>query len=109
MRVAIVGLVSKRYKTWKAVNDMPKIKLKKRYKEAGDIVPKLLDIGFDFETACDFVNSIEDADVVEVVRCKDCVYFEPSEVTNAAFCDWHRGIFETYPNEFCCHGERKEQ
>lgn len=43
---------------------MPEIKLQKRYKYAGDIMPKLLDIGFDLETASDFLNSIPDADVV---------------------------------------------
>lgn len=35
---------------------MPEIKLDKRYKYAGDIMPKLLDIGFDLETAQDFMN-----------------------------------------------------
>ena len=45
---------------------MPELKLNKRYKYAGDIMPKLLDIGFDLETATDFLNGIEDADVVEV-------------------------------------------
>lgn len=50
---------------------MAEIRLKKRYKYAGDIMPKLLDIGFDIETANDFLNSIEDADVApraEVAR-----------------------------------------
>jgi hypothetical protein len=42
---------------------MVEIKLNKRYKYAGDIMPKLLEIGFDLETACDFLNSIKDADV----------------------------------------------
>lgn len=42
---------------------MAEIKLQKRYKYAGDIMPKLLDIGFDLETANDFLNSIPDADV----------------------------------------------
>ena len=43
---------------------MPEIKLSKRYKCASDIMPKLLEVGFDFETASDFLNSIADADVV---------------------------------------------
>lgn len=43
---------------------MTEIKLNKRYKFAGDIMPKLLEIGFDLETAQDFLNSIKDADVV---------------------------------------------
>ena len=50
---------------------MPKIKLGKRYKYAGDIMPKLLEIGFDLETAQDFLNSIKDAEAApksEVAR-----------------------------------------
>lgn len=42
---------------------MAELKLQKRYKYAGDIMPKLLDIGFDLETASDFLNDIPDADV----------------------------------------------
>lgn len=42
---------------------MPEIKLKKRYKYVGDIYPKLLEIGFDNETAQNFLNDIKDADV----------------------------------------------
>lgn len=55
---------------------MDEIKLNKRCKYAGDIFPKLIDIGFDIETATDFLNNIKDADVVEVVRCKDCEYWQ---------------------------------
>lgn len=43
---------------------MAELKLSKRYKFAGDIMQELLDIGFDLETATDFLNSIPDADVV---------------------------------------------
>jgi hypothetical protein len=46
------------------------------------------------------------AEVVEVVRCKDCVWFK--EVAYGCYCDWHRGCYETYPNNFCKHGERRE-
>ena len=42
---------------------MAELKLQKRYKYAGDIMPKLLDIGFDLETASNFLNDIPDADV----------------------------------------------
>lgn len=45
---------------------MAEIKLKKRYKYAGDIFQKLIGIGFDVETATAFLNEVEDADVVEV-------------------------------------------
>ena len=51
---------------------MAEIKLKKRYKYAGDIFQKLIGIRFNVEAATDFLNEVEDANVVEVVRCKDC-------------------------------------
>ena len=60
---------------------MSEIKLSKRYKYAGDIFPKLIEVGFDVETAEDFLNSIPDSavipkgeNVVEVVRCENCTY-----------------------------------
>ena len=45
---------------------MPEIKLKTRYKAAGDVFNALLAVGFDPETAGAFLNDINDADVVEV-------------------------------------------
>ena len=48
------------------------------------------------------------ADVVEVVRCKDCIWCKESEVTNSIYCDWHREYYETFPNDYCCYGERKK-
>ena len=47
-------------------------------------------------------------DFVEVVRCKDCIFCKASEVTNSYYCDWHREYYETYPNDYCSYGERKE-
>ena len=84
---------------------MPEIKLNKRYKYAGDIMPKLLEIGFDIETAQDFLNSIEDADVVGVVRCKDCRYIETTEY--GGFCCL-KGECVAYL-DYCNYGKRKEQ
>ena len=46
---------------------MAEIKPIRRYKYAGDIMPKLLEAGFDLEAAQAFLNSIKDADVVP--RC----------------------------------------
>ena len=50
---------------------------------------------------------VQTADVVAVVRCKDCQYFKESEVTNSAYCDWHREYFETFANDYCSYGVRK--
>lgn len=46
-------------------------------------------------------------DAVEVVRCKDCTFCKPSAAPGRFFCDWHRDYFETFPDDFCSHGERK--
>ena len=52
------------------------------------------------------------ADVVEVVRCKDCKYSIvhtcPITGTKTMFCDywWDRTI-AIEPMQFCCHGERR--
>ena len=54
---------------------MAKIKLNKRYKYAGDIFRKLIDIGFDIETATAFLNEVADADVEENNDCEKCIHF----------------------------------
>ena len=54
---------------------MAEIKLKKRYKYAGDIFQKLIGIGFNVETATAFLNEVEDADVEENKDCEKCIHF----------------------------------
>lgn len=54
----------------------------------------------------DFVKVTPAVDVVKVVRCKDCKYFRPSEITNANFCEYHNDL-EIQANDFCSYGERK--
>ena len=93
---------------------MAEIKLKKRYKYAGDIFPKLIDIGFDIETATDFLNKIKDADVVEVVRCKDCkrCYEKRTKRNNQLmrFCMRMDGNeYQVNANDFCSYGTPKER
>lgn len=93
---------------------MDEIKLNKRYKYAGDIFPKLIDIGFDLETATDFLNEVEDADVVEVVRCKDCkrCYEKRTKRNNQLmrFCMRMDGNeYQVNANDFCSYGTPKER
>ena len=50
------------------------------------------------------------ADVVEVVRCRDCKYWGGS--TFGYVCEAWSGMdlkHHTRPNDFCSYGERKEQ
>lgn len=92
---------------------MAEIKLNKRYKYAGDIFPKLIDIGFDIETATSFLNDIKDADVEEVVRCKDCVYSKKDKYHKVTVvCNrFKTGEFthRMQPMNFCSYGERTPQ
>ena len=88
---------------------MAEIKLQKRYKYVGDIYEKLIDIGFDIQTAPIFLNDIKDADVVEVVRCKDCKHRNTPDCKMWYQCvicgDYHHWERDEY---FCSYGERKE-
>ncbi len=52
------------------------------------------------------------ADVVEVVRCKDCKNYRYEKVLNYYECDIFMGAYEitgypTKPDDFCSYGERK--
>lgn len=49
------------------------------------------------------INTMPSADVVEVVRCKDCVYFCPNNFRKCKLLWEHRE-----ENDFCSRGERKE-
>lgn len=78
-----------------------------------------------FERDCMFDRNCEDmqdviyklrdylaADVVEVIRCKDCKYFNKKDVaynvddTELYRCKKNEWWFS--PNDFCSKGERKE-
>lgn len=62
------------------------------------------------------INAAPTADVVEVVRCKECKYndrgdcIHPDNVSHSYDCDWncyehHLSISDDH---FCSHGERKD-
>ncbi len=88
---------------------MAEIKLNKRYKYAGDIFRKLIDIGFDIETATAFLNEVADADVVPVVRCKDCKHYKKINYddVNSSTCEITTKRQQHY--DFCSYGERKDE
>ena len=48
------------------------------------------------------------ADVVEVVRCRDCKYRRKND-ENEPYCIAKDGLSDPWDDEFCSHGERKEQ
>lgn len=54
-----------------------------------------------FADAIRIIESIEPADVVPVVRCRDCKYYEGRH-----WCGLNETNFD--PDAFCSYGERKE-
>lgn len=66
-----------------------------------------------FENMVEFVKEQPTADVVEVVRCKDCKYFEIDEEDELGECKCgnmamsYCGVLYPQRNDFCRYGERK--
>ena len=65
------------------------------------------------ELAADFFQTVFEADVVEVVRCKDCKYLKPytSQYGTGQFCECPcsfggQGIKK--PDDYCSYGERRD-
>lgn len=48
------------------------------------------------------------ADVVEVVRCKDCKYWNNGYCEGIPFCGDDASYIETQETDFCSYGERKD-
>lgn len=68
----------------------------------------LYDKGFNdgIETAISCIGTeVPSADVVEVVRCKDCRFFHNGY--DEKCCINHKGVVATDENGFCHHAERK--
>ena len=53
----------------------------------------------------EIINQQPTADVVEVVRCNDCIYYETCNLRSS---HWWKGGY-TVDIEFCSFGERKEE
>ena len=52
------------------------------------------------------IATIPSADVVEVVRCKDCMYYNPYDTTKAYDCE--RGLLGVMQDDYCSYGAREE-
>lgn len=51
------------------------------------------------------IRDIPSADVVEVVRCKDCIYYHKKLGIGFGKCS--KCTLMPYPEDFCSYGERK--
>lgn len=85
------------------------IPIKKRFKYAGHIFDELLKAGWELETAVSFVNNIPDADVEEVVRCKDCEYGEIDDIDiPSQYLCHYEGYSWNDENHYCSYGKKVE-
>ena len=57
-----------------------------------------------FADAIRIIKSLEPADVVPVVRCKDCLFF-----TTEKSCCRPEGLIKAREDAFCSYGERREE
>ena len=56
------------------------------------------------------VETAPAAEVVEVVRCKDCKHYYTDDGCDGWYaCDIAGGLYEPDALDFCSYGERKEQ
>ena len=55
-----------------------------------------------------YIENVPTADVVEVIRCKDCKYCTKAvSIENTYFCVVGTNAFDTELDNFCSYGERK--
>ena len=61
---------------------------------------------FGFENCDNYIS----VDCVEVVRCRDCRFFETEmwDKTLMCGCTNYSGLQDVKPDGYCCYGKRKE-
>lgn len=65
------------------------------------------DYAVDYAQAKTELMMLPSADVVEVVRCKDCIYYDPARSEEEI--DWcHAWCEETIEDGYCNNAERRE-
>ena len=55
-----------------------------------------------------FIDDAPTIDAVPVVRCRECIYFEDSQVNEKGFLICPASGMEITDMDFCSYGERKE-
>ena len=56
----------------------------------------------------DLINEMPTVDAVEVIRCKDCRYYEIHKPKVLENCERNGYIIPMKPDDFCSYGERKD-
>lgn len=71
-----------------------------------DYIDKQKTLNVIFEIAENVINSLPSADAVEVVRCRDCKYYDLAKNGVNGICNRQYGTFDAY--DFCSYGEKNE-
>ena len=75
----------------------------KHYNESFDDIPAHEAL----YAVADDINKISAADVVEVVRCKDCRMFVDNKSALTTYCTRECKNLNVKPDDFCSYGERR--
>ena len=70
-----------------------------------EVAKKVLAFGVGV-TAANALDNVPAADVVEVVRCKDCKWYHDFE--DCWDCNNPWGLDCVSPNDYCCLGKKKD-
>lgn len=80
--------------------------------EKGNYIPEKLVDGYDnviaIRTIKRVLREIPAADVVPVVRCKECRYYQNAKVNKKGFLICPASGMEVTEDDYCSYGERKE-
>lgn len=60
------------------------------------------------ESVLEYAEYLPTADVVEVVRCRDCKYYEIHKPTITLNCEREGKLIPMLPNDYCSYGERRD-
>ena len=57
----------------------------------------------------DMTGEFEDKDYPELIRCKDCKFYEDHKRKIYENCTWNNHIIPRSPVDFCSNAERKDE
>jgi hypothetical protein len=78
--------------------------------ETGERIDLFVKENDELRKAIKRIHDLPSADVVQVVRCKDCAWCEYDTALDQYWCTRGRLIigWHVMPDDFCSYGERKE-
>ena len=82
------------------------------FNDANNYLDENNDILISLRSVNQIIKSTPTADVVEVVRCRDCIYYQKVATGGLCMCGDNKTSYaaDFYPkeNDFCSYGERKD-